>query len=260
MNTDAYIEISDLLVAYPDRMSENGTLLLIDHLKLTIAKGSFVSIVGPNGCGKTTLLLCLAGILKPTSGTIKIAGVLPEKSMCGYVFQNYRESLFPWLTILDNIAMPLWLNGTPKNKARQIAFDLMNQLKLNLPVERFPYTLSGGQQQLTALLRAVIHKPDVLLLDEPFGSLDEPSRVVLRDSLQQIWQTIGATTVFVSHDLDEAILAADTVVAFTQRPAHVSDILQVSLPRPRTQEMIHENNIETWREHIHKVMAGEQYL
>ncbi len=258
MGDDAYIDVSNLSVTYPDRAAANGHLLVIDRLKLSIPKGAFVSIIGPNGCGKTTLLLCLAGILKPTSGIVQIDGVSSDKATCGYVFQNYRESLYPWLTVLDNIALPLWLHGSPKPQARQTATDLVTSLKLDLPVKRFPYTLSGGQQQLTAILRAVIHKPAVLLLDEPFGSLDVPSRSELRDALQRIWQTIGATTVLVTHDIDEAIMVADTVVAFTSRLAHVADTVQIPLPRPRLQEIFHDKQVTQWRDRLRKTMVGGQ--
>jgi NitT/TauT family transport system ATP-binding protein len=134
----------------------------------------------------------------------------------------------------------------------------MTRLKLVLPVERFPYTLSGGQQQLTAILRAVIHKPDVLLLDEPLGSLDAPSRAVLRDAIQRIWMAIGATTVLVTHDLDEAIFVADTVLAFTSRPARVAETVQVPLKRPRSYEVLNDQQIALWRDQLQKTMMGGQ--
>ncbi|MBI5092454.1 MAG: ABC transporter ATP-binding protein [Candidatus Hydrogenedentes bacterium] len=252
----SYIEVADLSVAYPDPSAANRHLLAIDRLSLSIPKGAFISIVGPNGCGKTTLLLCLAGILKPTSGNVRIAGVAPGKTTCGYVFQNYRESLYPWLTVLDNIALPLWLDGFARAKARQAATELMATLNIELPVDRFPYTLSGGQQQLAALLRAVIHKPAVLLLDEPLGSLDVPSRADLCDAVQRIWQAIGATTVLVTHDLDEAIQVADTVVAFTPRPARVADTVEVPLPRPRSRDILHDPQVVVWRDRVHRAMTG----
>jgi len=258
MGAEAYIEVVDLSVAYPDRTAANRHLLAIDHLTLGIPKGAFISIVGPNGCGKTTLLLCLAGILKPTTGTVRIAGVSPQSTTCGYVFQNYRESLYPWLTVLDNIALPLWLDGSSKRQAREVAADLVTRLNLDLPTERFPYTLSGGQQQLTALLRAVIHTPTVLLLDEPLGSLDVASRSELRDAVQRIWQAIGSTTVLVTHDLDEAILLADTIVAFTPRPARVAATVQVPLPRPRSREVLHDQQVAAWRHRLHEAMKEGQ--
>ena len=255
MGDDTFIEVSNLAVEYPDRAAANGHLLVIDRLNLSIPKGDFVSIVGPNGCGKTTLLMCLTGILKPTSGIVQIDGVSPDKATCGYVFQNYRESLYPWLTVLDNIALPLWLHGSSKPEARQTATDLVTNLKLNLPVERFPYTLSGGQQQLAAILRAVIHKPAVLLLDEPLGSLDVPSRSELRDAVQRIWQATGATTVLVTHDIDEAIMVADTVVAFTPRPARVVDTIQILLPRPRLQNILRNKQVAQWRARLHNTIV-----
>jgi NitT/TauT family transport system ATP-binding protein len=255
---DAYIEVDDLSVAYPDRTAANKHLLAIDHLSLSIPRGAFISVVGSNGCGKTTLLLCLAGLLKPTSGTVRIAGVSPAKTTCGFVFQNYRESLYPWLTVLDNIAMPLWMDGSSRQKARQEAADLMTRLKIDLPVERFPYTLSGGQQQLTALLRAVIHTPTVLLLDEPLGALDVGSRSELRDAIQRIREAIGATTVLVTHDLNEAILLADTVVALTPRPARIAEELEIRLPRPRSQEVLQDPKILGWRDRLHTAMLGTQ--
>ncbi|MCI0620626.1 MAG: ATP-binding cassette domain-containing protein, partial [Acidobacteria bacterium] len=223
----------ELTVTYPDATTPDGRLLVIDRMKLGIPEGKFITVIGPNGCGKTTLLLCLAGLRKPSGGTVSIGRLSPVHASCGYVFQNYRESLFPWLTVIDNISLPLRINGIGETESRQRAMDLLRRLKVSLPLDRYPYTLSGGQQQLTAILRSVIHEPNVLLLDEPFGSLDPPSRRELRDSLQDIWRTLGATTVLVTHDIDEAIYLADTVVVLTPRPAKVALSLDVTLVRPR---------------------------
>ena len=128
---------------------------------------------------------------------------------------------------------------------------------MELPTERFPYELSGGQQQLTAILRAVIHEPDVLLLDEPFGSLDAAARVELRESLQQIWRTLGATTVFVSHDVDEAIYLADRVIALTGRPARIRDNVAVELPRPRSWDHAAHDWLVPIRDRLSPLPAGE---
>ena len=251
-----FIDITNLCISYPDRSSPGGRLIVLDDLNLCIPKGEFASIIGPNGCGKTTLLLCLAGLLRPDSGTVSIGGVQPGDASCGYVFQNYRESLFPWLRVLDNIAFPLTLQALPRRGARERARDLIRRLAVNLPVERFPYELSGGQQQMTAILRAVIHEPAVLLLDEPFGSLDATARVDLRDSLQQIWRALGATTVFVSHDLDEAIYLADRVLALTPRPARIHHDVPVKLPRPRSWTGATQESLRPLRECLAPVVSG----
>lgn len=232
-DSERYIEVCQLSVAYYDRTTPTGTVLAIDKLDLKVRKGAFISVVGANGCGKTTLLYCLAGLLKPTAGTVTVAGTPPEATTCGYVFQNYRESLYPWLTVQDNISLPLQLAGVPKEDARRRSVELAERLGLSLPMSRYPYTLSGGQQQLAALLRAVIHEPAVLLLDEPFASLDVAAYIDLTNALQRIWQATGATTVFVTHDLEGATTLADTVVALTPRPARVAEIVDVTLPRPR---------------------------
>lgn len=258
MNSEsAYIEIADLAVWYPDRDSSDGRLNVLDGLSLSIPQGAFTSVIGPNGCGKTTLLLCLAGLLPPNGGSVRIAGAAPGDTLCGYVFQNYRDSLFPWLTVLDNISFPLTVQRVSQKDARIRATELIHRLGVELPTERFPYELSGGQQQLTAILRAVIHEPDVLLLDEPFGSLDATARVELRESLQQIWRTLGATTVFVSHDVDEAIYLADRVIALTGRPARIRDNVAVELPRPRSWDHAAHDWLVPIRDRLSPLLAGE---
>lgn len=256
MSSDApYIAIRDLKVGYLTRDKAAESLLVLDGLTLDIAKGQFVSIVGPNGCGKTTLLSCVAGLLQPSHGSILVAGREPKEASCGYVFQNYRESLFPWLNIQDNIAFSLRLNGVTKSAARARVVELLRRLGIDLPLARYPYALSGGQQQLTAILRAVIHEPNVLLLDEPFGSLDAAARAEVRDTMQDIWRATDSTAVFVSHDLGEAIYLADTVVALSRRPATIRECLKVDLPRPRRRDDLYRGFVAEHRARIEAAMG-----
>ena len=151
--------------------------------------------------------------------------------------------------------MPLWLNGTPRRRAREVAVELLKKLDLDLPLERYPYTLSGGQQQMTALLRSVVHKPDVLLMDEPLGSLDVSCRSDLREAVQRIWASTGATTILVTHDLDEAVMLADVVVALSPRPAHVVGTVAVALPRPRSTESLRDLRSIECREKLRAALA-----
>jgi NitT/TauT family transport system ATP-binding protein len=251
-----FIELRDVTVSYADRSSPDGRLTAVEKFCLEVPKGEFVALVGPNACGKTTLLLTLAGILTPDSGIVMIEGKPAAKATCGYVFQNYRESLYPWLTVLDNIALPLSFAGLAKMPARDKARDLVRRLGVSLPLDRFPYTLSGGQQQLTAILRGVVLQPSVLLLDEPFGSLDVGARQELQQALHHVWQEIGATTVLVTHDPDEAMVLANRVVALSSRPARVVQEFPMDELRPRSVEAEALVGFRQARERLYQCLGG----
>lgn len=237
MNSDsANISMRNLSFSYPDSGSKGTKIRVLDSFNLEILKSTLTVLVGPNGCGKTTLLLCMAGLLSPEEGKVEIGKNTLSEVSCGYVFQNYRESLFPWYTVLDNIAAPLVFRGTSKLKAREQAAELLKRFGRSLPARQYPYTLSGGQQQLTAILRAVIHKPTILLLDEPFGSLDVSTRRDLQQALVEIWKSIKATTVLVTHSPNEALLMGDRVVTLSSKPAVVVDDFDINIRHPRKQE------------------------
>lgn len=251
------IIVKGLSVSYPGRTRHTPRVEALHCLNLSADAGTLTAVVGPNGCGKTTLLHCLAGLLRPQDGTVTISGKVPAAASCGFVFQNYRESLFPWLTVLDNIAFPLLVNGCSQVEARRKAGALLERFGRALPLDRPPYALSGGQQQLVAILRAVVHEPSVLLLDEPFGSLDAGARRDLRSALVEVWMDIRATTILVTHDPSEALLVADRVLVLTPRPGSVAHEISVDLPHPRGPAILDLPAIRAHRELLASVMAGE---
>lgn len=221
--------------------SNNGVSLntkVVDDFSLTINKGEFVSIFGPNGCGKTTLLNIIAGLLDTDQGKISVDGKPPHEAHIGYIFQNYRDSLFPWLKNIDNLAFPLELRGIPKKERQKIVAEFMDKLNLEIPLNTYPYQLSGGQQQLLAIARALLFNSNILLMDEPFGSLDYTTRYYMRDKLLDLWDKTKATILLVSHDIDEAIYLADRVILLTKQPAKIIEILDANFQRPRNASLL----------------------
>ena len=226
---------------------------ILHRISLNIKKGELCVIFGPNGSGKSTLLNLIAGIIEPDSGEIKIGSKNPREEKIGFVFQDYRESLLPWRTNLENIAFPLELEGIPKEERLKNAEALVNSLDLKIPLERYPYKSSGGEQQLVALLREIFAKPKIILMDEPFSSLDLESRGYLRVKLQEIWQKLGLTIIFVTHDINEAIQLADRIVVINPNSGKISRIIPVSLERPRIEEKFYTAKFRALRR---KVISG----
>lgn len=211
---------------------------VLDNINLQVKKGEFVTFFGPNGCGKSTLLNVIAGLLEPDVGSIRIEGVPPQMARIGYIFQNYRESLFPWKKNIDNIAFPLELQKISIKERRNKVRDVLGQLEIEIPENLYPYQLSGGQQQLSAIVRAFIYEPDVLVMDEPFSSLDYQTRYFMQGKLLDICARENSTVLFVSHELDEAIFLADRIVLLDKRPAKIISILENTFPRPRNHAII----------------------
>lgn len=226
-------------------VAPNGQISLqevLGGIDLDVAPSEFVSFFGPNGCGKTTFLTILAGLIEPDEGSISINSSGPEQSRIGFIFQNYRESLYPWLRNIDNIAFPLELQGVSKQKRRGQARKLLERLGLDLPLDSYPYQLSGGQQQLLSIARALIFNSDVLVMDEPFASLDYSTRFSVRDRVQDIWLRTKTTTLFVSHSIEEAIYLADRLILFGKNPMRIIEEIPIPLPRPRQASILeHED-------------------
>ncbi|MEO0943081.1 MAG: ABC transporter ATP-binding protein, partial [Cyanobacteria bacterium J06642_12] len=182
---------------------------LYRDFNLDILKGKITCIFGPNGCGKSTLLNTISGLIPFDSGSISFEGKTLDRVTIGYVFQNYRDALFPWLKAIDNIEYPLKVMGVSKSERDRRVRTLVESFNIQIDLNRYPYQLSGGQQQLISILRALITEPDVLFLDEPFSALDFETTLFIRDKLQEIFQSSGITMVMVSHDLEEAVFMAD---------------------------------------------------
>jgi NitT/TauT family transport system ATP-binding protein len=203
-----------------------GTVPALADVNLSVRPGEFVCLVGPSGCGKTSLLRILAGLALPTSGTVHLMGRVAT------VFQG--QSLFPWLTAVDNVAYGLQLAGAPTARRREIAIEQLRRVGLERFARAYPHTLSGGMQQRVNIARALAIGPDVLLMDEPFGSLDEQTRIHMQEQLVALWQGSGTTVLFVTHSVDEAVAMGDRVCVMSARPGRIILDMPIDLPRPRT--------------------------
>lgn len=207
--------------------------IVYDGFDLDLPLGAFISIFGPNGCGKSTLINMISGLLPFDAGQVLYDGRTIPETRISYVFQNYREALFPWMRAIDNIHYPLRLRGVPKAERIDRIDRLVSDFGVKIDLRAFPYTLSGGQQQAVSILRALASDPDVLFLDEPFSALDYEMTLLMREKLQVMFQRTGATMVLVSHDLEEAVQMADKVLLLTRPPARVAALVDNPLPRPR---------------------------
>lgn len=215
---------------------------LYEDFDLDIPKQKIVSIFGPNGCGKSTLINMIAGLVPIDRGQILFDGKSLEETKIGYVFQNYREALFPWLRTIDNIAYPLKLAGKSKVEVDRRMAELVASFDVRFDLNRYPYELSGGQQQTASIMRALAPNPEVLFLDEPFSALDFEMTLFIREKLQEVFMQTGTTMLLVSHDLEEAVYLADEVLLLTKRPTRVAEVLSYDDPRPRTLETLSSAN------------------
>ncbi|OLF15441.1 ABC transporter ATP-binding protein [Actinophytocola xanthii] len=209
----------------------------IGDLSFEVETGSFVCIVGPSGCGKTTLLRCCAGLLPPTSGTVTLSGspVTGPPEGLAVVFQEYGRSLFPWLRVADNVDLPLRAAGVDRAERRRLVDEALDAVGLGDAHRAYPWQLSGGMQQRVAIARAIAYQPRVLLMDEPFAAVDAQTRADLEDLVRSVWQRLGVTLVFVTHDIDEAVYLGQRVIMLTSSPTRVAEDLTIDLPDERDQ-------------------------
>jgi NitT/TauT family transport system ATP-binding protein len=209
----------------------------LDDITFSVEEGEFVCIVGPSGAGKTTLLRCLAGLMSPSDGVAEIAGepISGPPPGLAMVFQDYGRSLMPWLRIIENVGFPLRNKGVPKAERRARSMAALESVGIAGFAQKYPWQLSGGMQQRVAIARALAYRPQVLLMDEPFASVDAQTRADLEDLTLRIQRESGVTTVFVTHDIDEAVFLGDRVVVLTKPPTTVGHVFDVPLPRERDQ-------------------------
>jgi len=213
--------------------SRNGETLALSPINLEIEAGSFVAVVGPSGCGKSTLMRLIAGLVMPTSGTIHFDDELVRSPRpdTGIVFQ--RANLAPWRDVLGNVALQIQLRKLDWSAYREKAVTLLRSVGLGDFLKSLPHELSGGMQQRASIARALVHAPQVLLMDEPFGALDALTREQVRIDLENLWMQDRMSVLFITHSIDEAVLLADRVVVMSPRPGAVDTILDIDLPRPR---------------------------
>ena len=209
----------------------------IAGVAFTVDEGEFVCIVGPSGCGKTTLLKCMSGLLAPTSGEVRlrnerIAG--PPEQMA-LVFQDYSRSLFPWMSVRGNVEFPLKHKRVAKKERQELVEQALAAVDLSRFIDYYPWQLSGGMQQRVAIARALAYRPTVLLMDEPFASVDAQTRGELEDMTLRLRDEFGVTIIFVTHDVDESVYLGDRIIVLSASPARVSETVRVDLPRPRDQ-------------------------
>jgi NitT/TauT family transport system ATP-binding protein len=217
----------------------DGDVQALSNVDLDIAQGDFVSFIGPSGCGKTTLLRVIADLEQPTAGTISVNGVLPETARLnrhyGYIFQ--AAALYPWRTIERNVALPLEIMGHDAAERRKRVAHYLNLVNLSGFERKFPWQLSGGMQQRASIARALSFDPALLLMDEPFGALDEIVRDHLNEQLLRLWDQTGKTVVFVTHSIPEAVFLSTKIVVMSPRPGRIIDIIACDFPRDRTLEI-----------------------
>jgi NitT/TauT family transport system ATP-binding protein len=223
----------------------NGVQALAD-VSLDVQDGEFLSVLGPSGCGKSTLLRLIAGLTEPSTGAIDWSA--GKRRNLGFVFQE--PTLMPWATALANVALPLKLRGMARNEREARAAQALGNVGLKGFERVWPRELSGGMKMRVSLARALVVEPRLLLMDEPFAALDEQTRMTMGDELLRIWAATGKTVVFVTHSLTEAVYLADEVVVMSPRPGRIVDHLQVSLPRPRTYEMLSGDAFGSLRDRI----------
>ena len=217
----------------------NGGLQALDRVSFDVAAQEFLAVVGPSGSGKTTLLRLLAGLLRPTHGEVQLEGetVRRPRRRTGFVFQ--QANLMPWRTVMANVELPLELEGEPPNSVRARAEEMLALVGLQGFADALPRNLSGGMAQRVALARALVHDPDLLLLDEPFGSLDALTRERMATELMRIWEARQVTVVLVTHSIPEAVMLADRVLVLSARPGRVVLDLPIRLTRPRDLSVAH---------------------
>ncbi len=244
------ISVNDLSLTYA---TGGGGVLALDRIGFDIADGEFVAIVGPSGCGKSTLLKILAGLLAPSAGQASLRGTPingPRRDI-GVVFQS--PVLFPWRDVLANVMLPGDVQRLDKATMRQRALDLVKLVGLTGFEHRYPRELSGGMQQRVGIIRALIHDPAMLLMDEPFGALDAMTRENMNVELQRIWMERKKTVLFITHSTSEAVFLADRVIAMTPRPGRIADAFDVDLPRPRPLEVM---NTEAFGAYVKRVRVA----
>ena len=229
------LEVESLSKSFLAHSGERVTA--IQELTFDVAAGEFVCIVGPSGCGKTTLLKCVSGLMAPSQGVVRVRGAVVDGTPdeLAVVFQDYSRSLLPWMSVEQNIQLPLRYKGLSRSEIDRLTGEAINAVGLGEFEAHYPWQLSGGMQQRVAIARAIAYEPSILLMDEPFASVDAQTRTDLEDLLLDIWRRFEITVLFVTHDIDESVYLADRVLVLDRRPTSIRTVVEVPLERPRDQ-------------------------
>mgnify|MGYP003349857133 CR=1 FL=1 len=252
MPAETVVDIDDASLVF---RTNDGEVHALSNVGLKVERGEFVSLIGPSGCGKTTLLRMIADLERPTSGRLTVNGVTPEQARLargyGYVFQ--APALYAWRTIERNVMLPLEIMGVPAAERRERARRYLEMVGLKGFERRFPWQLSGGMQQRASIARALSFDPALLLMDEPFGALDEIVRDRLNEQLLQLWASTGKTVVFVTHSIPEAVFLSTRVVVMSARPGRIIDVIECGFPRERSLDI---RDTPAFLEIAHRVRVG----
>ena len=247
------LEIRHLAKSYGDTHA-------IGDLSFTIGEREFVCVVGPSGCGKTTLLKCMSGLLAPSSGEVLLNDrpvTRPPEEMA-LVFQEYSRSLMPWMSVRNNVLLPLRHKKLDKAERSRLVVEAVDAVGLAGNLDSYPWQLSGGMQQRVAIARALAYQPEILLMDEPFASVDAQTRADLEDLILEVRERYDVTIVFVTHDIDESVYLSDRIVVLGPSPTSVKEILDVELPRPRDQVETKERpDFAHLRAHVYRLIKRE---
>ena len=236
----------------------SGEVTALRSLDFEIYDGEFVSVVGQSGCGKSTLLKVLAGLLPYTAGSVELNGkpLRGPTPQAAVVFQS--PVLLPWRTVLDNVLLPIEFRKWPMASYRQSAADLLAMVGLSEFAQRYPFELSGGMQQRTAIVRALVQDPRLLLMDEPFGALDAMTREQMNLELIRIWSKSDKTVIFITHSIAEAIFLSDRVIAMTARPGTIADVITINLPRPRELSVINTDRFGRYAAQLRSLLDAKE--
>jgi NitT/TauT family transport system ATP-binding protein len=240
--------------------SANGApITALEDISFAIEDGSFVSLVGPSGCGKSTLLQILAGLLSSSRGEVVVDGVPVRSPMPGKIAVVFQEAtLLPWKTVMQNVEFPLEIQKVPQAERRERASAMLALVGLTDFGDRHPFELSGGMRQRVSIARGLAQNPRIILMDEPFGALDEQTRLKMGHELLDIWSKTRKTIFMITHSLTEALFLSDTVLVMSQRPGRIVDVISTGLPRPRTYDMIGSAVFGEARNRIWKLIGGDE--
>jgi NitT/TauT family transport system ATP-binding protein len=233
----------------------------VGNVTFAVDEGEFVCVVGPSGCGKTTLLKCIGGLLRPSAGEVLLRGspVTGPPERMALVFQEYSRSLMPWMSVRNNVMLPLRHKKLPRLEKNSLVEDALAAVGLVRFMDRYPWQLSGGMQQRVAIARALAYQPSILLMDEPFASVDAQTRGDLEDLVLQVRDEFGITILFVTHDIDESVYLSDRIVVLTHSPTEVEEVIPVGLPKPRDQIATKElPEFARLRAHVYRLIKREQ--